>query len=82
MENLIKRSLNAIRDADLKAIKMIEADIEPSVESDKLQECLLGMLQQDMEDETVDSFIHDLYIDKLSTDQLYDKYFTTMEISL
>lgn len=72
---LIKRSLRAILDADRKANSLINAGLEPSIEQDRLQECLMAFIQKDMTEEQVGQFINDMYIDKLSVDEMYNKFF-------
>jgi len=75
MEDLIKRSLNEIVEANNNAMKMLDAGLEPPVHQDRLQDCLLAMLQKDMGDDTVDQFINDLYVEKLTSQEIYDRYF-------
>lgn len=75
MENLVKRSLNVIVDANNNAMKMLDAGLEPPIHQDRLQDCLLAMLQKDMGEDSVDQFINDLYVDSLSSQEIYDKYF-------
>lgn len=78
MKPLHLKAIEAILVAEGKAKKLIEADIEPPIDTDNLIECLTAFLQRDMGDVKAGEFIYDLYClggNCLTANEIYNKYF-------